>query len=79
MKRVEARDVRTLAINPRFARTDSDNIETAVPTMPQTRIHSALPKRPMVRWAKIDALGAGAFGEVSFQPQTTIAPALEIA
>lgn len=73
MKLVEGRDVRALAINPRFARTDSDNIETAVPTMPQTRIHSALPKRPMIRWAKIDELGSGVFGEASFQSQTNIA------
>lgn len=64
MKLVEARDVRALAQNPRFLRTDSDNVETAVPTMPQTRIHTSLPNRPMIRWAKIDELGAGAFGQV---------------
>lgn len=64
MALVERRDLKSLALNPRFARTDSDNAETAVPTMPQTRIHSSLPKRPMVRWAKIEELGAGAFGQV---------------
>ncbi|KAG8159919.1 hypothetical protein KVR01_010556 [Diaporthe batatas] len=64
LKLVEARDVRALAVNPRFLRTDSGNTETEVPTKAQTRVHSARPERPMIRWAKIDALGAGAFGEV---------------
>lgn len=69
MKMVEARDVKALAVNPRFALTVSDNVETALPTMPQTRIHTALPKKDMIRWAKIDDLGSGAFGKVSFHPQ----------
>ncbi|KAL2285307.1 hypothetical protein FJTKL_08254 [Diaporthe vaccinii] len=43
MTLVEQRDLKSLALNPRFARTDSDNAETA---------------------AKIEELGAGAFGQV---------------
>ena len=62
MKMVEARDVKALAQNPRFARTDSDNVETAVPTMPQTRIHTSLPNKPMIKWVKIDELEARASG-----------------
>lgn len=65
LKRVAQRDVKKLAQNPRLARTGSDDVETAMPTMPQTRIHTSLPKRPMVRWAKIEGIGAGAFGQVS--------------
>ncbi|KAL1873034.1 hypothetical protein Daus18300_004175 [Diaporthe australafricana] len=65
MKRIEQRDVKSLAQNPKFARTNSDNAVTAAPTMPQTRIHTSLPNRPMIRWAKIDGIGAGAFGEVN--------------
>ncbi|KAJ0122161.1 Protein kinase [Diaporthe amygdali] len=64
MELVEKRDLKSLLQNPRFARTDSDNAKTVVPTMPQTRIHSTLPKRPMIRWARIKLIGSGAFGQV---------------
>lgn len=69
-KMVEARDVRAIAVNPRYARTETDDAETTMPMMPQTRPESsilpALPNKPMIRWAKINLLGVGAFGEVSF-------------
>lgn len=70
MTLVEQRDFKSLALNPRHERTNSDNAETAVPTMVQTRIHTSLPKRPMIRWAKIEELGAGAFGQVRSLPCT---------
>lgn len=70
-KMVETRDARALAVNPRYAQTSSGDTETTMPTMPQTtpqpNILSSLPNNPMVRWASIEILGRGSFGEVSFR------------
>ncbi|POS68914.1 G2-specific protein kinase nim-1 [Diaporthe helianthi] len=64
LKMVQQREVTRLPQNPRLERTGPDDRETPLPTMPPTQTHFRLPKRPMIRWAKVDNIGSGAFGRV---------------
>ncbi|KAK2812448.1 hypothetical protein FQN50_001449 [Emmonsiellopsis sp. PD_5] len=49
--------------NPRLART-IDEADTVLPSRRATRLHTPGPGRLKIRYAKVDRLGAGQFGEV---------------
>ncbi|KAI1734089.1 kinase-like domain-containing protein [Xylaria scruposa] len=63
LNKVKKRECLDLEENTRLAETIDDS-DTVLPSQMETRVHNTVPRDLPLRWARVNTLGSGSFGEV---------------